>query len=159
MDYKNLFSKSKERTIKSPWMIEEINNGLKARSVKVVGGIVVKTNKQIPVQYFEYDRIFGRGAFSTILKVMEMFDELREIAPDSIGYIFKEAIYLNYSKGILKRNNKTGDEEFYSEESLRNTALSCYLKLDYQDPDYEEHPDRTALLSESTELETVQSPG
>lgn len=158
MEYKNFLPKSKERTIRSPWVIEEISNGLKARSVKVLNGIVIKTNKNVAVQYFEYDRIFGRGAFSTILKVMEMFDELKEVTPDTIGYIFKDQIYINYSKGILKRNNKSGEEEFYSEESLRNLSLACYLELVYQDPDHEqENTDRPALLSKSTELETITS--
>lgn len=161
MEIKNLLPNRKKQADDGPWIIEEIRNGIKARNVALKYGVIRRTNKNIPIQFFEYDRIFGKGAFLTagILKVMDMFDELQVLTPDTSGYIFKDSIYLYHSKGILKRNNKTGEEEFYSEESLRNTALSCYLKLDYQDPDYEEHTDTPILLSESTELETVESTG
>lgn len=156
MNVKTLFKTDRECKVKSPWLIEQISNGLKARNVKVIGGVVVKTNKAIPIKYFMYDRIFGTGSYDTVLKVMEMFDELQDVTPRSIGYIFQNSIYLNYDRGILKRNNKTGVEDFFSEQSLRNKALADYLKLDdcQQDSTYEEEDtDRADVHNTCTELE------
>jgi len=149
------------RKVKSPWLIEEISNGLKAKNVKVIGGVVVASNKKVGVQYFEFDRIYGRGAFNSegYLRVMDMFDELQEVTPKSIGYIFKDSIYLNYqNKGILKRNNKSGKEDFYSEESLRNENIANYLQLDdcNQDSTYEEEDtDREDLHNQNSELQRI----
>ena len=159
MEIKNLFpKKEKECKIKGPWVIEEIQNGLKARSMKLVGGMVVGNNKKIPVQYFEYDRIFGRGAFDEILRVMDMFDELRNLTPRTIGYIFKENSYLHHDQGILKRNNKTKVEDYFSAESLRNENLANYLQLNCtQNPDEEEDTDRGPVHSACTELQTTQN--
>lgn len=97
--------------------------------MKLRGGKLSGLNSSIDSQYFEYDRINGTGAFETILKVTELFDELRDITPHTIGYIYKENIYLHKNKGILKRNIETGEESFYSEESLRNENLCNYLQL------------------------------
>jgi hypothetical protein len=158
MEIKNLFPKAKEQANDGPWVIEEISNGLKARNVTLKYGVVRTANKNIPVQFFEYDRIFGKGAFLTtgILKVMDMFNELQELTPETSGYVFKDAIYLYHSKGILKRNNRSNSEEFYSIETLKNKALASYLKLDHQDPDYERDSNRSEVHSGCTELQTVQ---
>jgi len=157
MEMKKLFPQGiKECKIKGPWQIDEISNGLRARSVRLVGGHVISSNKKVPVQYFEYDRIFGRGAFAgqSMLKVMDMFDALKKITPKTIGYLFKDDIYLNYDKGILKRNNSSKSEQFFSEESLRNRPLDDYLQLSCdQNPHEEEDTDRGQVLSESTELQ------
>jgi len=160
MDIRTLFQNNKKScTVKSPWVIEEIANGLKARSVKFRNGIYVKKNKKIPVQYFENDRIFGRGVFvdDGILKVMKMFDELKNITPLTIGYIFGDNIYLNYNKGILKRSDKTGEENFYSEGTLQNEHMAHYLELScITDPTYErKDTDRVALHGYNPELETI----
>ena len=56
----------------NPWFLETVQNGLKATNVKE-SSIGITENKKIPTQYFEYDRIFGQGAFESALKVPEMF--------------------------------------------------------------------------------------
>jgi len=162
MDIKKLFpGKENTCTVTGPWVIEEISNGLKAKSMRFAGGKLTMRNKKIPIQYFEYDRIYGRLAFvdKGILKVMDMFDELKEVTPKSIGYIFKDNSYLNYdNKGILKRNNKTGEEDFYSEETLRNENIFNYLKLecDNNPPDENKDTDRSSLLSSNSEHKKIE---
>lgn len=154
--------------IKSPWIIEEIRNGLKARVVKEVRGVFIKnikgeilTNKKISVHYFEYDRILGRNAFKEngVLKVMEMFDELKKNTPLTLGYIFKENIFLNFKRGILKRSNKTGEEDFFSEETLRNESLDNYLQLSCStDPlDEKTDTDREEVHNQCTDLQSSTS--
>ena len=129
----NPLVKYKERPVrktqsKNPWFLETVQNGLKATNVKEsVSGI--RTNRKIPVQYFEYDRIFGHGAFENALKVTEMFDELKNITPKTKGYIYNGHIFLYHNNGILKVCHEDGEESFYSDDTLRNASLACYLSL------------------------------
>lgn len=162
MDMKKLFpAKKTECAVTGPWVIEEISNGLKAKSMKLLGGMLTIRNKKISVQYFEFARIYGQDAFREegILKVMEMFDELKAVTPKTIGYVFKDNSYINFKRGILKRNNKTGEENFYSEETLRNENISNYLQLSCStDPlDEKTDTDREEIHNQCTDLQSSTS--
>ncbi len=128
---------------KNPWLLETVENGLRATNIKETQDSI-RADKAIPVQYFEYDRLFGGGVFETPLRVIEMFDELKDITPQTIGYIFSDHKYLYISGGILRRNHITGNESFFSDETLRNQSIACYLSLEY-------------AKEESTILETIQN--
>lgn len=111
---------------KNPWWLEKVENGLKATNIRESSGI---PDRKIPIQYFEYSRIFGKGAFTAPLKVLEMFDELKKITPQTKGFIFSDHKYLYHNSGILKVNRKNGKEAFFSQDTLRNESVSCYLEL------------------------------
>jgi hypothetical protein len=115
---------------KNPWLLETVENGLRATNVKEMQD-GIREDKGIPVKYFEYDRLYGTGAFTAPLKVMEMFGELQSITPRTIGYIFGDHKYLYATGGILRRNWKTKKEAFYSDETLRNENIACYMNLTY----------------------------
>jgi len=115
---------------KNPWLLETVENGLRATNIKELLDDI-RPDKSIPVKYFEYDRLFGGGAFTAPLKVMEMFNELQVITPKTIGYIFAGYKYLYISDGILRRNHESGRESFFSNETLRNQSIACYLNLTY----------------------------
>lgn len=115
---------------KNPWLLETVENGLRATNVKELLDDI-RADKDIPVKYFEYDRLFGGGVFDAPLRVIEMFDELKAITPKTKGYIFSGHKYLYISGGILRRNHKTGKESFFSNETLRNQSIACYLNLTY----------------------------
>lgn len=154
----NLFSrqgkegKDNRPSFKHPWKIEQVENSLKCRCVRKMSGIPID---KVATQYFELDRINGTGAFNSPLKVMEMFDELKELTPRTIGYFYGDHWYLNFNKGILKRNKNTNQESFYSEETLRNKSLSVYLNLCRDPENVERDRSEPEVLSESTELETT----
>lgn len=139
--------KERERPVKlpktiNPWLLETVENGLRATNVKELLDDI-RADKTIPVKYFEYDRLQGKGAFQAPLRVMEMFSELKSITPKTIGYIFGGYKYLYISDGILRRNHETGKESFYSDETLRNQTIEVYFDLDY-------------TREESTVLEVIQ---
>ena len=115
---------------KDPWLLKAVENGLKAVNIRELTG-TVRANRKFPVQYFEDDRIYGNGAFDSPMKVMDMFDELKSITPKTKGFIFWPHRYLYHNKGILKEHIETGKESFFSRETLRNEAVSCYLSLVY----------------------------
>ncbi len=161
----NKIKSSPSDTCKKPWSITKVENGLRA-----VNGnpTTVKfwPTKDIPVKYYEFDRIFGKGAWSSdgVMRVMDMFDDLKRITPLTEYFIFGIHHYINRDDGILKMNRDTKKESFYSTESLRNKDLSSYFSLNYEDgPEIEEseieiHGKDTAseeIYSESTELETT----
>lgn len=112
----------------NPWLLESVENGIKATNIHE-SAESIRQNNTVPVQYFEYDRLFGRNAFHSPLKVMEMFGELQEITPRTKGFIFGSHKYLYHGRGILRVNYQTGKESFYSEDTLRNENVSCYLSL------------------------------
>ncbi len=131
-----IFKKREPRPVKlpktsNPWLLETVENGLRATSVKELLDDI-RADRAIPVQYFEYDRLFGDGAFREkgALRVMRMFDELKEITPKTVGFIFGLHKYLYSGNGILRKNYETGRESFYSEETLRNQNIACYFNLE-----------------------------
>lgn len=117
-------------TTKNPWLLETVENGLRATNIRESQDDI-RPDKSIPVKYYEYDRLFGGGVFTAPLKVLEMFDELRAITPKTKGYIFAGHKYLYISGGILRKNHETGKESFFSNETLRNQSIACYLNLTY----------------------------
>ena len=114
----------------NPWFLETVQNGLKATNVKE-SSIGITENKKIPTQYFEYDRIFGQGAFESALKVPEMFSELQNITPKTKGFIFGRHNYFYHGNGILRIGHNAGKEAFFSDDTLRNESVACYLSLVY----------------------------
>lgn len=130
---------------KNPWLLQPVENGLRATNVREMQDYC-RPEKRIPVKYFEYDRLFGEGAFRSdgALHVTKMFGELKEITPKTIGFIFGKHHYLYATNGILRKHHDTGDEAFFSDETLRNQSTICYLNIDY-------------VKEESTILETIQN--
>ena len=124
----NFKEKSKENRTKDPWFLESVENGLKATNVHESSN-TIRPNKSVPVQYFEYDRLFGKNAFSSPLKVMDMFGELQTITPKTKGFIFGNHKYLYHQNGILRVNHINGNESYYSSDTLRNSNVTCYLGL------------------------------
>jgi len=153
----NPLVKYKERSArktqsKNPWFLETVQNGLRATNVKEsVSGI--RKNKKIPVQYFEFDRIFGHGAFENALKVTEMFDELKNITPKTKGYIYNGHVFLYHNNGILKICHKDGEESYFSDDTLRNASLACYFSLVYT-----EDEDKINTMIEELEYVTTNKP-
>ncbi len=124
--------KDKRPQTKHPWLLETVQNGLKATNIKDLIS-EIKANKKVPIQYFEYDRIFGTGVFESPLKVTALFDELRTITPRTKGYIFNGHKYLYHGAGILRISHEDGEESYFSDDTLRNASLACYLSLVYTD--------------------------
>ena len=118
----------KEEKTKNPWLLETVENGLKATNI-FDSTDSIRPNRSIPIQYFEFDRLFGKGAFQTPLKVMDMFGELQDITPRTKGFIFGEHKYLYHGLGILRVNHETNEEAYFSRETLRNENVSCYLGI------------------------------
>ncbi len=123
----------RDRTLrhKTPWLITRIANGLKAVNVKDSTVLGYRPVKGVETKYFEYDRIYGKGAFNGagILKVMDLFDELKILTPLTIGYIFEPYNYLLRFDGIRQQDRETGDELFFSDETLRNSNVATFLRL------------------------------
>ena len=131
MKFPKIPERDKTPKHKTPWLITRISNGLKAVNVKDSPIIGYRPVKGVETKYFEYDRIYGKGAFSGagILKVNDLFDELRERTPMTIGYIFEPYNYLLRTDGIRQQNRETGDELFFSDETLRNSNVATFLRL------------------------------
>jgi hypothetical protein len=150
----------KANQTKNPWLIEQVRNGLRATVVKELINRI-KPFEKISPQYFENDRINGRGAYEAdgILNVMMMFDELKRLTPKTIGYVFLDNKYLYHNDGILKRNIPTSEEEYYSEKTLRNENISNFFQLTHEDTEDDNGTDidREEVHNSSTELETYQS--
>lgn len=159
---------TKENTCAFPWVITKVVNGLKAVNGKPTA-VRFFINKKLPVQYYEYDRIFGRGAFAEtgILRVNDLFDELKEITPFTEYFVFGENDYINRDDGILKKHHKTGAELFFSNETLQNENIANYFQLTYNDQpeaeeveieiesDNEDDTDRDTVHNNSTELTKI----
>ncbi len=143
--------KPKPKT-KDPWLLETVENGLRATNIREFTGMI-KVNRGIPVQYFEDDRIYGHGAFDCALKVLDMFDELRDITPRTRGFIFGSHKYLYHGKGILKEHIETGRESFFSNETLMNENISCYLNLIYS----QEEEKLLSIIQELEDATTTES--
>jgi hypothetical protein len=172
----NIFKKSstpkldqvtKENKCKNPWLITKVVNGLKAVNGKPTS-VKFFINKNFEVQYYEYDRIFGKGAFneSGFLRVTDLFKELKNITPYTEYFIFKDHLYINREDGILKKHHKTGEETFFSNKTLQNENIANYFSLSYSDEPIieeseieietnEDDNDRPEVYSESTELEKI----
>lgn len=118
---------------KTPWLLTQIENGVKAVNVKdsLLGFRPVKA---VDTKYFEYDRIFGKNAFNGagILKVLDLFDELRTLTPRTIGYIFGQYNYLTRFDGIRQQHREDGTELFFSDETLRNSNVATFFELNYE---------------------------
>jgi len=142
--------KEKEEKTKNPWYFEKIRNGLKATNV-FESSSGLSENRRIPVQYFEYDRIYGRNAYSnkSFLKVIDMFDELCALTPKTRGFIFGEYHYLYHGMGIVRINHETENEDYFSNDTLRNENVACYFNL-------VENPDEEKVKSMISELERVE---
>jgi len=152
---------TRENKCSYPWLITEVVNGLKA-----VNGnptyIKFLVNKKLKTQYYEYDRIFGKGAFSSkgVLRVTDLFEELKRITPYTEYFIFAENDYINRDDGILKKNHRNGEEMFFSNETLQNENLANYFSLTYGKQTEAEieielnetNIDRTTVHNQSTEL-------
>jgi hypothetical protein len=153
----------KARKTTNPWLIEPVINGLRATNIKEYPAFV-RANKKLKPQYFENDRIYGRNAYidNGVMHVFELFDELREITPNTIGYVFDNTKYNYCNEGILKiHSNK--QEEYVSDKTLRNENIGNFFKLIPSDSDpiepeiveNEEYNDRETVHSQSTDLETI----
>lgn len=124
--FKNRPERDKRDQTKNPWLLETVRNGLKATNIKE-SSAGIRENKRISVQYFEFDRIYGHHAFDSALKVTELFSELQNITPRTKGYIFGEHKYVYHGNGILKINHSTAEEEYFSDDTLRNQSVACYF--------------------------------
>ena len=154
----------KENKTAKPWLITRVQNGLKA-----VNGeptlMRFAVNKKIPVKYYEYDRIYGRGAFASagILKVNDLFGELQDVTPYTEYFIFEESNYHTRDDGILVKNRNTKQECFYSNETLTNQNVAVYFNLDQPSKPSthgsidESDSDREALHIETPELKEIES--
>jgi hypothetical protein len=118
----------KKPKTRNPWLLESVENGIKATNVRETTD-AVRENKRVPIQYFEYDRLFGKGAFDSPLKVLELFGELQGITPRTVGYIFGRHKYLYHANGILRVNHTNGKESYYSDDTLRNESVPVYFDL------------------------------
>lgn len=127
--FKGKTEKDRRSQKKNPWFLETVQNGLKATNVKETSTGIRPTKTE--VQYFEFDRIFGQGAFDVPLRMPEMFDELKEITPKTKGFIFGPHKYLYHRGGILRVRHDNGRESFFSDETLKNESVACYLNLVY----------------------------
>ena len=56
-----------------------------------------------------------------------MFAELQGITPKTKGYIFGDHHYIYHGNGILKINHDTFEEEYFSDDTLRNQSVACYF--------------------------------
>jgi len=159
---KDIFERSDRPQINSttnPWLIEQVKNGLKAVNVKILTDLI-RPDKKLPAVYFENDRIQGTGAYASdgILKVMDMFDELQDLTPKTIGYIFNNKKYLYHCGGILRIDTRSKDEEYFSGKTLRNENIDNFFQLSHTEPEIAEDEDNTTredVYSESTELTTT----
>ena len=151
----------------TPWLIVKVANGLKAVNGKP-SRIKFFVDKKLPVKYYEYDRIFGKGAFTTVMRVMDIFGELQSITPKTEHFIFEGHNYINRDDGILRKNHKTKEEQFFSNETLRNENIANYFSLTYNEEpeaeqalleieDNETNPDRAEVHNSSPQLESSQS--
>ena len=123
-----LKKREKEEKTRNPWLLESVENGLRATNI-YESSESIRPNKSIPVRYFEYDRLFGKGVFQSPLKVMDMFGELKAVTPRTKGFIFGDHKYYYHAQGILRINHSNGKEAFYSEDTLRNANVTCYLGI------------------------------
>jgi hypothetical protein len=126
---KNLLTTYKERPDKknptrNPWFLESVQNGLKATNIREQS---LTPNRSVPPQYFENDRLFGTGAFESPLKVTDFVKELNEITPRTKGLIFDGHHYLYVNGGILRIRHSDQKEAFFSDETLVNQNVACYL--------------------------------
>lgn len=157
-----VFEKPRQKSRTSnPWLIEQVKNGLKAVNVKILTDSL-RITKKIQTQYFENDRIYGTGAYvgESVLKVIDMFDELRAITPNTIGYIYDRRKYLYHNGGILRKDLQTKEEEFFSEKTIRNENVDNFFQLTQETDENEEYETDTTepdVYSDSTEL--IQSEG
>lgn len=127
----NFFKKKdKSLTLTDPWLLENVENGIKATNIKELSDRI-RPNKFIPIIYFENSRLFGFGAFQTSMKITELFKELQEETPETKGFIFGDYKYYFLNKGILRKKIDSDKEAFFSEDTLRNENVACYLKLVY----------------------------
>jgi hypothetical protein len=117
---------------KTPWLITRIENGLKAVNVKDSRILGFSPVKELPTRYFEFDRIYGQGAFAGCgpLRVIELFDELREVTPRTVGYICGQYNYILRPDGIRRQNRKNMAESFFSDETLRTTSTTSFLQIE-----------------------------
>ncbi len=144
-----------ERT-KKPWLISRVQNGLKA-----VNGeptlVRFSRNKKIPVKYYEYDRIYGRRAFKDdgVMKVYDLFDELKEITPKTEYFIFGDCNYINRHDGILVKNRTTKKEEFFSSATLANHNIAVYFNL----IEYEDDSNGSVIYAEGSEHKKIEGGG
>lgn len=150
---------SVEKT-KKPWLITRVQNGLKA-----VNGeptiLRFAVNKKFPTQYFEYDRIYGRGAFSEsgIMQVNKLFGELQEITPRTEYFIFGDWNYYTREDGILATNRRTKKELFLSNETILNKSVSVFLQLEETSKHGridESDSDREEVYRQGSELKAIE---
>jgi len=146
--------KKKDKTgkITDPWFIETVENGLKATNVKVMSDRL-RINRKVPIKYFEYNRIFGIGAFTSPLKVEEILKELKDETPNTKGFVFGNHKYYFLNNGLLRIEIGTEYESFYSEDTLRNQSVACYFKLVYSNEE-----ERLISLIQELENATTSRP-